>query len=299
MALTLLDILSPGLIQELDLNKPLTKPVEFRLINAGIVDNSSTRKVISPQFYGFPGQDSINDPLDKNAKVKTILNITGYNSIKGKPGEPTYMDPITEYVKFDSGSSVWCQPGEENKYLYLKVNNRNRDYPYRNPRKAPKYYEVNEKREMALKNNEFTYTYLAAGLLMDLDSNEVNNIAISLAKAFPGKYVFNVALEIEQILLQLESVAKSNPVDLIVAVKEPNSLARVVADDAVNRRLIFFDDHAERLTWKWKSKVKSNIVKLAAGNNPVKGLVDYLISADGNEAFIELKQLNEKYYRPR
>lgn len=303
----ILNIISPGLVEHLSL-KPLVgeEKVEFRLSRAGMVDPTSTRAVSTPQFQGIAPLCDINDPYDKNGvSNKRIMNVVGYNSIR-TPGQATIQDPVPGYVRFMESGSITCTSQDNDLYFFLKLHNKNGSNPNRRTRTLDGrgipvvFFEVDVKKEIKIKTNGFDYRVLAANLVYNADEDALFDIAIKLQRAYPKEYTFDVKSDIEVLKSTLQSVAESNALNFILAVKEPNSLMRVLVDDAVNRNLIFFDDNEEKLAWNWKrtpgEKGKRTIVKLEKGNNPVRALVDYLTTTDGSEDMVEIKQLYEKNY---
>lgn len=305
MSQSILDVISKGLAEEMQLTEEYhpTRPVEFRLVRAGMIDPSSTKKLATPAAHILPGRDMIRDPYDPKIKNKLIRNIVGYNPVAQRPGEKPALEAIEDFLRFDSSGSVWIQPGEIDQWLYCKLYNKNRDNLNRNPNKAIVFYEVNEEKELVTLNNNSVLEYLASALIFNADPGDLQEIAQKVKNIYE-QYQFDVMLENEKLIQTMISIAKSNPSHIILAAREPSSLARLLADQAVHRRAIIFDDNAEKLQWFWKrsqgEKGKKIIVKLAPGNSPIKGLVDYLISADGSEHFAELKKLGEEYYpKPR
>lgn len=309
MSLTILQIISKELKEALGIEDfiPEGEYREFRLCRAGVKDPSSSRAFSTPQGHIYPGKAMIRDPFDKNAKDKLIMNITGYTPIQGKPGEPIYYDPKIEAIRFDSSGSIKCKPEDYNQYLFLMADNRRREHPYRKSNKSPLYYLVDEKKEIESKNNSFAYKTLAGGLLLDIESDELAVIALKVQRAYPTKYAIDLTAAPEKLMATLNSIADKDPLDIILAVKEDNTYARVLVDDAVNRRVIFFDDHEEKREWKWKrtpgQKGKVVICKVDKGNKPVNALVEFLLAKDGtgNEHWVELKAQHEEYYskKPR
>ncbi|MGC3945348.1 MAG: hypothetical protein QM762_12680 [Chryseolinea sp.] len=302
MSHSILEIISKDLATELDLMDYPTEAVEFRLIRAGMIDPSSTRSVATPAAHILPGKDMIKDKYDKKVKNKLIRNISGYKS-QDVVGVGTTLIPDEEFVRFDSNGSVFVLPGEHDRWLFMKLHNKNRDNPNRNPLKAPVFYEVNEKREIAMLNNTALYRHLAASLIFNTEPDDLSEIADKVQKYFP-EHAINSTLDYEPLLSVLASIAETTPTHMILAVKEPRSLARLLAEEAVHRKKLVFDDSSDKLQWRWRRSVgekgKPAIVNLAPGNTPMKGLVDYLTSEEGSEHFAELKMLAEDYYpKPR
>ncbi|MEJ7644288.1 MAG: hypothetical protein WKF87_06815 [Chryseolinea sp.] len=310
MSFNILNIISPGLIQQLDL-KPLQGDdrAEFRLTRAGMIDPTSTRQVSTPQFQGIAPFCDINDPYDNDAGIKRIMNINGYNPIKGKTGDPVYMDPIAGYVRFMETGSILCTSQDNNLYFFLKLHNKNRDNINRRTKSQDGrgipvlFYEVNVGKEMKLKTNQFDYQYLASKLIFEADEDALFDIAIKLQRAYPKKYTFDMKAEINALKSSLQTAATSDSLNFILAVKEATSLTRVLVDDTVTRRNIFFDDHSDKKEWCWKrtpgEKGKKRIIKLEEGNNPVAALVDFLTTPEGSEDMVEIRQLYEKHYNVR
>jgi hypothetical protein len=300
--INILNIISPQLKESLGIEDSIPEGEyrEFRLLRAGVVDPSSSKKTATPQMHGYPGKAMIHDPFDKNVKDKLIMNITGYRPVSGEPGKPTVMDPQIGYVKFDSSGSIKCLPQDYNLYLFLMCDNRNRDNQYRKTNKAPLYYLVDEKKEIAGKNNSFAYKVLAGSLLTDITDEQIAEYALKVQRAYAHKYKFDFTLEAEKLLASLNAIADKDPLDIILSIKEDNTYARVVADDAIARRVIFFDDHEDVRIYKWKrtpgEKGKVNIVKAEQGAKPINTLVSFLVSKEGSEHYAELRAQYEGYY---
>ena len=306
MSVAILDIISKDLAEDLCLTDEYhpKEPVTFRLIRANSVDPTSNR-IVTPSAHILPGKDMIKDPYDKRQKNKLIRNIVGYNPVAAKPGQDPALDPIEDYFRFDSSGEVIVQPGDLDKWLFAKLHNKNRDNPNRNVLKPAVFYEVNEAKELTAANNSFMFRHLASSIVIDAgeDPDLLHEIGLKVRALYPA-YQVDVNVDAEKLIGSLVAIAESNPAHVILSVKEPNSLARLLAEEAVKRRTIFFDDHEEKLQWNWRrgtfDKGKKIIVKLEAGNTPIKGLVDFLTSKDGSEHFAELKKLGEEYYpKPR
>lgn len=305
MSITILDIISPGLKEEFDL-KPLelNEVVEFRLTNAGVVDPSSTKKTATPAFTSLAGQDDILDPFDKKATKKRIMNIVGYEPIK-EVGKPTYMDPIIESVKFDSSGSIYCTAGQENLLYFMKLMNKNGTNPNRIPTKPIKFVEVDDKKEITIKNNIFEYRAMASLIIMNNDDDDeaLIDIAQKIERAYPSQYKYNLS-DINALKANLAALAEASPIDFIKGVKEEKTYARLIVDDAIARRKIFFNEHPEHMSWHFKrtgaQKKSDFITKLETDKNVNKRLVEFLLTADGSKHLVELRQAFEDFYqKPR
>lgn len=304
MSYGILDIITKKLADELEL-KPLgeNEVVEFRLKRAGKVNPYSTRKTSSPQGHILPGKEMIQDKHDLKQRMKLIQNIVGYNPIQ-EPGKSVIMNPVEGYVKFGPSGSIFVTLNNpEVDYLFMKLHNKNESNPNRINTKPVVFYEVNETKELTLKNNVFDYRALAAQALLYASDSQVIEIARKIQRAYPAHYVFDFASDISKIKASVAHVAEKQPIDFIKAVKEPLSYTRLVIDNAVARKLIFFDDHVEKRAWTWKKDVAVKktrvIVKLDSSNdeNPLKSLVDFLQTAEGNEHRLELVQIFEDTQR--
>ena len=301
MTVSILNIISPGLVDYVDL-KPI-KPgetIEYRLTRAGMVDPSSTRKVATPQYQGLAPYCNIRDPFDQHkVHEKTIMNIVGYDPVQSKPGEATYMNPRVDYARFLDTGSIVCTDTMNNLHYYLALHNYNRDNPNRKTDAKILFYRVDVKKEIKSKINGFDYRVLASNLLFQAEEDRIFEIAVKVLRAHP-QFTFDVKEDVEKLKANLAFVAENNSLDFIMAVKEPQSQARVMADDLIGRKLIFFDDHEDKLEWKWRrsagQKGKHGIVKLEKGNNPIRALVEFLTTAEGNEHLVEIKELYEERY---
>jgi hypothetical protein len=291
----IIDLISKELIDELGILPEIhaDHPIEFRLIRAGKVDPSSSKRTSTPQGYIYPGRALIFDPYSKRTIL--IRNVNGYKPILD-PGKETIMDPIEEYIRFPASGSIYCTPEKYDQYVFMMLDNRHRDNPHAKPGKA-QYYMVDPKREVVKKNNSFSYKHLATGLVIDLEGQQIAEVALKLKKVFPKKYpMIDLNAPDDKLLATISGVADKDPIDIIVALKEPRSYHRVVADDAVDRKLIVFDDKQSKWKFKKAEKGKETIAKVESGNKPINALVDHLISEEGKEHSAGLCAQFENHY---
>jgi hypothetical protein len=298
------EMISQGLKDHLDL-KPLEgdQVVEFRLCRAGKVDPYSTKKTSTPQLQGLASKCYIKDPFDKKTTGdKLIMNIIGHEPIQ-EMGKPIYYNPILGPVHFGHNGSIFCTAENNDQYFFLKLHNKNKSNPNRKKGAAQIFYEVDVKKELSIKNNIFDYKGLVALAFLDADDEKIADFGLKMMRAYPTQFKFDLTQEGMKLKATVSSAAERNPIEFLLAVKEDKSYARVLVDDAVARRVIMFDDHAENLTWlrkKTPGDVKGKdtpIVKLDSPKTPVKGLVEFLLTPEGNKYFVELKQLHDQHYQ--
>lgn len=304
MSYTIPDIISPQLAEFCNI-KPLegNETAEFKLVNAGIKDNLTSNGVSTPQAYVLPGQETITDNLGKIKQEKMIINISGFEPVPGKKGEAVILSPIIDWVRFPSTGRIYLTGNDTNLLFYLRLYNKNGSNPNRKISKPIRFEEVNEAKELSLKNNFFEYRTLASMIILNADNNEEQlvNMATKFTRANPTLHRLDITLEVSRLKAGLSVVAEKYPVEFILAIKENDSYARVLVDDAVIRKQIFFNDHSEKMTWEWKRAFKETgkkiIIKLSSDKNKVKQLVNFLQTGEGHEHFMELKARSEEFYR--
>lgn len=304
MSYNILDVISKELAEELDLNRTLgeNEVIEFRHIRAGRVDPNSSKGFSTPTAHILPGKDLIVDKYDKKHRQKLVMNIVDYRPVQ-EVGKPLIMDPVDGSVKFGPSGSIFCTANDMNQFLFMRIMNKNGSNPNRIKTKPVVFTEVNEVKELSIKNSYFDYRALASGVILKAEERGdegIIDIATKILRTYPQHYSFDIKSDVKKLKASIAHVAETQPLDFIMAVKEPMSYARVLVDDAIDNKRIFFDDHTEKQAWCWKrnsiEKGKKVIVKVEGEKNPLKGLIDFLQTKEGSEHMFELKQLGEENY---
>ncbi len=302
--LNILDILSPKLKDEYsDYLTPLEQgqTAEFRLTRAGQVDPNSSKQTATPQFHGLPGYDMIRDQHDKDHPMKEIMNIKSFKAIKEK-GKPTWYEPEVEGIAFGSSGSIYILPDDGiSKLFFMRLMNKNKTNPNRIPASRVVFFEVDDKKELSLKNNILDYRGLCTIILLESEDEELFEIASKLSLAFPGTWAYLSSIkDVGVVKATLGGIIEANAIDFIRGTKDIRAYARLVVDFAVGRKKIIFNDHSEKLTWEYKAlpgtKGKKIITKVEKPKSAVKDLVKFLKTAEGNEHYLELKEFYEKNY---
>jgi hypothetical protein len=295
------DVVSEQYAEEVGLHPiPEGEVVELRLTRANVVDPHSTRKVVTPAAHHLPGRTLITDRYDGNKK-KLIINIDSFDPKPTENGGTIYV-PIEKYLAFGPTGSIFLTAGQENTLWFALCHDKNGTNPLRDKGKANIFYVVNEKKEVSIKGNIFDYKALALGLIAISEEDEYVPMAQKIQKRYPHLYKFDLNADPVLLKTSLSEVADKQPVDFLVAIKEPKSYTRVIVDDLMMRNKIFFDNHEKNLRWKFRGKAKGKgdvITKLETEKGSVKSLVDYLLdpTGKGHAHYQELTKLFEEHYQ--
>lgn len=258
---------------------------EFRLIRAGMID-IRTGKPISPEGHTLPGEEVIKH----KGESFRILNITGAKAIS-EPGKVTVYDPTFEPIRFPSTGSIYCGQDDLDKMAFMLRSVYNRDNKFRGRSKySPVYYEVDHKRDAQVKVDNFEYRRLAMNIVAEATEKELFDIAFVMTKEH------NVGIDLNAkgsvLKAAVGNVAEAQPENFIMASKDESAKMRVTVDRAIAQDAILFDAHEEKRAWTWRrasgEKGPKNIVKIEKGNDPVRGLVDFLMEKEGSEHRAEM-----------
>lgn len=302
----ILDVVSKELIEMCNL-RPLQEgeTAEFVLLNAGRIDKNSTKRVSCPQAWISPPSYKIKDPFDKETPIKEILNITGYKTVP-VVGMGSVLEPEKDYLRFGStGRIVKTYLDNPTELYFLRLHNKNSTNPNRQGNSV-RFKEIDAKAETSLKNNIFEYKGLAISLISEIggDEEQLAASALKIMRAYPSLYKFDLTSSVDKIKSSLLSIADKNPVDVIRGLKEQNSYTRFLVDDCLERRLIIFDKHPNKLNWMWNTMVMTKIpakdvtiLKASSEKDSRKELIEFLVSEKGSVHLLNLREVNEKYYK--
>lgn len=281
---------------------------EFVLARAGFVDLTKksedfpTGKPTNPQGHYLAGKCLIQDPFDKKGVYeKLIQNIVGSEPIKLATGQIHY-NFLDKPVHFNQTSRIICTSADNNKYMYLKRHNKNRDNKYRNPDAPIVFYEVDEARDTKIIKNNFEYRTLAANHLLSLDHDGLLLLAMAINKNGKLGVQINMAKSAEEDYLRaaMVPVAEHQSVDFIHLSKNDRLITRLLIEAATEEGVILFNAHEEVRAWSWapteKIKKTRDIVKVEAGNKPAAALLDFLMLPEGGTHLAELKNRQKEYY---
>lgn len=283
---TIPDLISKELRQLVGI-KPLEEgeTAEFRLVRAGVYD-PTVGKPVSPQGHILAPIDMIKDTWDKEMTgEKMIENITGYLPIRER-GKATQYQTLTEHVRFGHTGSLLLTSDQNNLYYYLKLHNKNRDNLNRKVKGVPVvFYEVNESKELEIKNNLFDYKIYAGTLLLEITDDQLRKLVRRLNdyNKTRQRIEFDLRGDFKKLSTEIKAYADGNPVDVIMASDDRRSQLRIVVDVAADNRWILFDADGGQWVWslakaKNKTGKASVICKVEDGNNPNRALVDYMLS---------------------
>lgn len=271
---------------------------EFMLVNAGVFDPSSNR-VVSPQGWGTPGQCMIKDPGDKKNPTKLILNVDGYEPVRGQNGI-TFMNPIVKYLRFDATGRKVCTHENNNEYFFLKLHNKNRDNKNRIKTAPVRFFEIDEARDSKILKSNFEYKTMAAVLLMESTPDEVFKVARLVNKKPAYGVTIDLNKEPDYMATALQPVVENFPADFIRLHGDKRSNLRLLVDAAIEEGIILFNEHEAERKWLWKrtpgTKGAVTICKVIEGNKPVPALIDFLQTGEGGAHLAELKQRQSEYY---
>lgn len=302
----ILDVVSKELIELCNL-RPLQEgeTAEFVLLNAGRIDKNSSKKVSCPQAWISPPSYKIKDVFDKETPNKEILNIISYKTVQ-VAGHGSIFEPVTDYLRFGStGRIVKTHLDDQTELYFLRLHNKNISNPNRTGNSV-RFKEVDSKAETSLKNNIFEYKAISIGLVSEIGEDEVllSQLALKMMRSYPSLYAFNLTDPIDKLKTALLSVADKNPVDVIRSMKEQNSYTRFIVDDCLERRLIVFDKHPSKLNWMWNTMIMTKIpakdviiLKTSSEKAARKELIEFLVSEKGSVHLLNLREVNEKYYK--
>lgn len=258
---------------------------EFRLIRAGMID-VRTGKPISPEGHTIPGIEMLRY---KGEEVR-ILNITGAKPIV-RPGQETIYDPEFEPVRFPSTGSIYCGVDDFNRMAFMLRSVYNRDNKFRGrSRYSPIYYEVDHQRDAQVKVDNFEYRRLAMNIVAEATEKEMFDIAFAMGK----EHNVVIDLNAKGAVLKgaIAQIAESHPAEFIMSSTDESAKMRLTVDKAIAETSIMFDPHPEKRIWTWRraagEKGPKNIVKIETGNDPVRGLVDFLGEKEGSEHKAEM-----------
>lgn len=259
----------------------------FRLIRAGFMD-PMTGKPASPSGHSIPGLEVIFDKV-KKANVR-IMNIKEF--VPTQVNGQTIYEPKAAGVYFGGSSTITCTVNENDQYLFLKRTSYNRDNPFRSKKYPPIFFEVNVEKDAQVNVSNTEYKRLALNIVADSNDKELISIAYALNEAKQIGVTIDMNQKGPKLRAAMNNVAESYSEQLILASEDDDSKLRIWIDRAISDVVIMFDPHESKRQWIWlrdeKSKAKKSIVKITEGNDPIKGLIDYLLSADGSEHKAEL-----------
>ena len=300
-------MVSPVLREECNLN-PIAdgEVVEFRLLRANQVDPSSTKRVRTPAGHYLAPQTTIIDPGQQNRRI-IIQNITGWDLVYTENGG-SYYKPMLEYFKFGSTGSMFLKAGDEDQLYFGRLHSKNKSNPHRDKSKPEIFYEVDEKKEISLKNNFFDYKAMAYGYMSEVgyDEQSLTEVAQTIQSAHRGRYIYTLGMGSEILRNQVMHTVDSQPIDFLISVKEKKSFTRLVVDHAEAARVILFDNHPNQMTWSYRriagvnaNKTAVTILKCSSQKAAKKELIEYLLdeSGKGNKDLMHLTKIFEDYYK--
>lgn len=294
------EILSPDLQV-----KPLEgdEKAEFRLCIFGSVDPITGEPVRKP-LYGLASQDRIRD----HGKSKVIMNIKDLLPVP-LPQGGTKMEPQPGMVYFDQSGVIICTQYSNDLYVYLKRQNKNRDNPYRDPSKSAVFYEVDDKRDMAVLEMSFEYKMFAGGYIIQADKAALSTLVTNLNESGIKDLQIDSSLQGMNLRRRLEPLTQQYASEILLYSGNTEHMMRVVIDHAIVKNWIIFNDHEEAQSWQWSAlkkpdvkvvkgrKSERHIVNVPAGDDPRKFLQSYFADATGSAHYAELKAEYKKLFK--
>jgi hypothetical protein len=293
------DILSPPLqVPPLEGDQK----AEFRLCIFGAVDPITGEPVRKP-LYGLSSQDRIRD----QGKSKVIMNIKDLLPVQ-LPTGGTKMEPQPGMVYFDHTGIIICTQFSNDLYYYLKRHNKNKDNPYRDPTKTAVFYEVNEKRDLAIQEMAFEYKMFAGGYILQADQAGLNKLVSNLNQSGRQELAIDPSLTGMNLRRRLEPLTQQFASEILLFSGHTDHMMTVVVDYAITNNWIIYNDHEEVQSWLWSALKKPNakkvgkkderhIVTVPAGDDPRKFLKGFLIDANGSSHYAELKAEYKKLFK--
>lgn len=270
---------------------PLVKgqTAEFRLCIAGVVSAATDAPAV-PQGYIRVGRCLILDPHDDKDPEKLIYNVTGTKSYseRGK----TYTEPVIGPVRFGQAPII-LDHTKNNQYMFMKLDDKNRDNPNRRPTADMVYYEFNEEKEAFKETHRFEYKTMAANLLLSIETGDVYRISAAINNDKKFSYKIDLNKKLEEVRRSMIGFVETQPQAFIIFHGSPSGLARISVDRLVDDRKILFDEGKSQ--WFWRDDKKA-ICKVVKGNHAQKALIDFLLSEAGSENMAEVKSLHSDIY---
>lgn len=262
---------------------------EFRLVGSGIVSPQTGKPAVS-QGYIRQGRCRILDKYDNVNPEKEIYHVISTKTYRehGK----SFTEPVIGSVIFGKGPLI-LDYTQNNTYMYLKLDNKNRDNKNRRPGSETIYYEYHEEKEAMSAAHRFEYKIMAGNLLLDLDTAQVLVIAARINEE--PKYGFKIDLnkKIADIKVSLQTFTETNARDFVIYSQNKRGLAQISVDRLLDESLIVFDEAKKKWFWKQDKKLLAGIVK---GNDPRKGLVDFLLSEEGSQDMAIVQSMHGDIY---
>jgi hypothetical protein len=268
---------------------------EFVLVRSGYIDpNINGGQPVSPAGHSLPGEDIIQDPYDIKHPIKSIFYITGFTPIK-EPGKPIFHDPQFGRVRFGRTGRIVVTADNIGLYSFLKLHNKNRDNKNRLLKYKPVFFEVNPKRDLDTSRARFAFKSLAGSLLLQMSDEQMEVVAKKINADKSIGITVNSQQDPDYLRDKLSGISEKHPEAFIEATGDQRSIATVLVNKAKTSDLILFD--RETSTWNWGDRPKKTqkIAKIAEGNNPDAGLVDFLVQ-EGTDVLKELSGRRSDFY---
>lgn len=271
---------------ELEINKLLSRKMRvkplaegevatFRLINALKVEPRS-KMPIRKAFYSLYGHANVTD-VESGARVM-LQNIASHVPVR-MPDRTIQWVPQEERVRFGNMGTLRLGHGQNNTYAFLARHPLNDSNPFAPIGGRRVFYQVDAlaeaKKSMAADSLELE----ARVLVRDSTLEDLKPMAKALG----------VSLDIgpEEIRHALNQRAKKSPAMLIRASKNMGLKALVLIEDALDSRLIGFDEQSRE--WFWNDgEEKEGFYVVEAGIESKKALAGYLIGTDNRAGYRRL-----------
>lgn len=261
------------------------------LVDRARVDEGTGKPRNNQPRLNMKGEVMMIDPFTKK-RIK-LKNIIGYNTIER--GGQLVEDPIVKRVQFDHNSVLSIGPDDQGTYLFMERYPTNRDNPYRDKSKKPKFYRLNEKKK-AIQDME--HNYILADALMHVSQADKVELALIWKNLDPtSKKDINPEGTYEQFKRDTFELAKKKPDVVMKASSNKVMKAKLQIMDAAYYNIIQFLDADEENTgirrWIFVDP-EEDICEVAVTDNKFDGLLNYMFSLNIEEKKMKAEERDEQ-----
>lgn len=287
--------------------------VIFRLIESEKDDPSITDLHNKPRKrrpgYTLSGKKDILDPIA--GRTVTIVNKSTKRTIKTALGEITSVKP--EPIRFMSDKpAITIGHDEPEKYAYMMLMDENADNPLRNPKVAP-VFEIVDNRKKVRKELEKEQFLLEAlnWVMKEAKYNELISCAETVMRLRPDIKIKTDWKEsesshgFEMLKRELFAIAKDDPQTIIKGSTNIDSQVKMQIKDAEHFKQILYVDGklikaggAER-SWIHNDMDLTKITTLDVGQDKYSGLLEFFKTKEGAPHYAKMAQALEQILSPR
>jgi hypothetical protein len=248
--------------------------------------SSEDKEPIVPGEYWMSGKANIFDPFDPDQKNKILLNIVSWNSINLPSGE-SKMEPVVGMVKWPAQSGELIVGRDQmDLYFFLERHPKNQNNPYRNKRRKPLFFRIDEQK--AIQNN-LNMQALKFSAMTWANTAKVADLK-AIAEKLPN---MNPSMPPSQLAFMVRDLADKNPRLVILHANDQEAKKKVLITDAEKYNVLYFDQFAQ--LWKEVSTGET-LCEVSAEDTPFDAIVNYYNSDAGKKNYVRLhKEMRELY----